>query len=170
MLAVTLDIGSADVAFGALHTAHPLARARIARALRCLDMTTYRGERAPMQGRMSEPARGSDGAPVRPDVDELRQRFQGQPDPGFARARSREARNARGSVMAVAVIMASVCLFVMVQCLTSTSRTALWAVAPGVGAGFCALSVELARRGRTRWATVALMLGVACGVLGEGGR
>ncbi len=72
--------------------------------------------------------------------------------------------------MAVAAIMALVCLFVMVQCLTSASRTPVWAVAPGAGAGLCALSVELVRRGRTRWATVALMLGVACGVLGEGGR
>ncbi|MGI5378648.1 hypothetical protein ACQEV2_31235 [Streptomyces sp. CA-251387] len=136
-------------------------------------MATYDGEQAQMYGQthaqMSEPTPG-DVDPIRPDVDDLRRRFQGQPDPGFARARSREVRNARGSVMAVAAIMALVCLFVTVQCLTSASRTALWAVAPGMGAGFCALSVELARRGRTRWAMVAVMVGVACGVLGEGAR
>lgn len=112
--------------------------------------------------------RSGEGGPVPPGMDELKASFQGQLDPGFARERSRDARNARGSLMVLGAMLALVCLFVMVWRLNSGTQAGVWIVAYGAGLGFTALAVELARRGHTRWATLAVVLGAVCATLGDG--
>ncbi|WP_037886359.1 hypothetical protein [Streptomyces viridochromogenes] len=60
--------------------------------------------------------------------------------------------------MAFGALVAVVCLVVIVGRVTSGTQTGVGTVVYGVGGCFAALSVELARRGRTRWAMMAIIL------------
>ncbi|MGC9542592.1 hypothetical protein [Streptomyces sp. UG1] len=122
-------------------------------------MTTYGRERGGEQVQMQ--TRGGEGDPVLPGVDEVRASFQGQPDPGFARQRSRQARSARGGLMAAGALVALVCLVVMVGRLNDGAQAGVGTVVYGSAFVFAGASVELARRARTRWAMMAIILAAA---------
>ncbi|MER5937507.1 hypothetical protein ABT121_09335 [Streptomyces sp. NPDC001928] len=131
-------------------------------------MRMHDGERSGEQVQVQMQVRDGEGDPVPPGVDELTARFQGQSDPGFARERSRQARNARGSLMVAGAMVALVCLFVIVGRLSGGTPAGVWTAVYGAGVGFTGLAVELARRGHTRWATLGVVMGAVCGSLGDG--
>ncbi|QOV35152.1 hypothetical protein IM697_34530 [Streptomyces ferrugineus] len=122
-------------------------------------MTTHGRERGGEQVQMQ--MRGGEGDPVLPGVDEVRASFQGQPDPGFARQRSQQARSARGGLMAAGALVALVCLFVIVGRLNDATQAGVGTVVYGLAFAFAGASVELARRARTRWAMMAIILAAA---------
>ncbi|MGW6734149.1 hypothetical protein [Streptomyces sp. NPDC055013] len=101
------------------------------------------------------------GDPVPPGVDEFRSSFQRQADPGFARQRSQQARSARGGLMAAGALVALVCLFVIVGRLNSGAQAGVGTVLYAVSLASAGLSVELARRARTRLAMMAIILAAA---------
>ena len=105
--------------------------------------------------------RGGEGESALPGVDEVRASFRGQSDPGFARQRSQQARSARGGLMAAGALVALVCLFVITGRLSSGTPTGIGTVVYGLSLASAALSVELARRARTRWAMMAIILAAA---------
>ncbi|MDO0911305.1 hypothetical protein QQM39_10710 [Streptomyces sp. DT2A-34] len=124
-------------------------------------MTTHGRERG---GELVQTqVRGDEGDLVLPNADEFRASFQGQSDPGFARQRSQQARSARAGLMAAGALVALVCLTVMVGRLTSGTQAGVGVgtVVYGLSLAFAGLSVELARRARTRWAMMAIILAAA---------
>lgn len=122
-------------------------------------MTTHGRERGGEQ--VQTQLRGGEGDPVPPGVDEFRASFQRQSDPGFARQRSQQARSARGGLMAAGALVALVCLFVIVGRLNSGTQAGAGTVVYGLSLACAGLSVELARRARTRWAMMAIILAAA---------
>lgn len=105
--------------------------------------------------------RGGEGDPVPPGVDEFRATFQRQSDPGFARQRSQQARSARGGLMAAGALVALVCLVVIVGRLNNGTQAGAGTLVYGVSLASAGLSVELARRARTRLAMMAIILAAA---------
>ncbi|MFE0257223.1 hypothetical protein [Streptomyces sp. NPDC059010] len=122
-------------------------------------MTTHGRELGGEQVEMQ--MRDGEGEPTQPGVDELRVSFAEQADPGFARQRSQQARSARGSLMVVGALVALVCLFAMVAGLNSGTPAGVGTVVYGLAFVLAGLSVEWARRARTRWAMVAIILAAA---------
>jgi hypothetical protein len=124
-------------------------------------MTTHGRERGGEQ--VQTQVRGDEGDPVPPGVDEFRASFQTQSDPGFARQRSQQARSARGGLMAAGALVALVCLFVIVGRLNSGTQAGVGTgtVVYGLSLACAGLSVELARRARTRLAMMAIILAAA---------
>ncbi|MFF7167666.1 hypothetical protein ACFZBP_40905 [Streptomyces sp. NPDC008086] len=122
-------------------------------------MTTHGRERGGEQVR-TQP-RGDEGDTAPPGVDELRASFSRQSDPGFARQRSQQARSARVGLMAAGALVALVCLVVIVGQLNSGSQMGVGTVVYGLCLASAGLSVELARRGRTRLAMMAIILAAA---------
>lgn len=116
---------------------------------------------------MHVPTRNSTDHAAHPGADELGARFQTQPDPGFARARSEQARSARGGLMAAGALVAVVCLFLIVGRLNGGGGMGLWSLAYGLGLGSAVLGVESARRARTRWAMMAIIVGAVSASLGD---
>ncbi|MEU9049511.1 hypothetical protein AB5J55_31040 [Streptomyces sp. R11] len=105
--------------------------------------------------------RGDEGDPVPPEMDELRASFPMQSDPGFASRRSQQARSARGGLMAAGALVALVCLFVIVGRLNSGTQASVGTAMYCVSLASAGLSVELARRARTRLAMMAIILAAA---------
>ncbi|MET9832361.1 hypothetical protein ABZ078_24375 [Streptomyces sp. NPDC006385] len=126
-------------------------------------MTTDGRERGGDQVRvqMQTRVRGGEGESALPGVDEVRASFHGQSDLGFARQRSQQARSARGALVAAGALVAVVCLVLMVGRLTSGTPTGSGTVVYGLSLASAALSVELARRTRTRWAMMTVILAAA---------
>ncbi|WP_405589905.1 hypothetical protein [Streptomyces sp. NBC_01092] len=122
-------------------------------------MTTHGRELGGEQ--LQTQVRGGEGEPVPPGVDEFRASFQRQSDPGFARQRSQQARSARGGLMGAGALVALVCLIVIVGQLKSGTQAGVGTVVYGLSLAFAGLSVELARRARTRWAMMAIILAAA---------
>ncbi|GHH23937.1 hypothetical protein [Streptomyces lanatus] len=122
-------------------------------------MTTQGREHGAEQVRTQ--TRGGEEAPTPPGVDEIRASFQRQSDPGFARQRSRQARSARGGLMAAGAVVALVCLTVAVGQLTSDAQAGAGTVVYGLSFASAGLGVELARRGRTRLAMMAVIFAAA---------
>ncbi|TXS53896.1 hypothetical protein EAO75_07170 [Streptomyces sp. uw30] len=122
-------------------------------------MTTHGRELGGEQ--LQTQVRGGEGEPVPPGVDEIRASFQRQSDPGFARQRSQQARSARGGLMGAGALVALVCLIVIVGQLKSGRQAGVGTVVYGLSLAFAGLSVELARRARTRWAMMAIILAAA---------
>jgi hypothetical protein len=116
---------------------------------------------------MHVPTRNSADHAAHPGADELSARFQTPPDQGFARARSEQARSARGGLMAAGALVAVVCLFLIVGRVDGGGGMGLWTLAYGFGLGSAALGVESARRGRTRWALMAIIVGAVSASLGD---
>ncbi|EGX57546.1 hypothetical protein SZN_22241 [Streptomyces zinciresistens K42] len=112
-------------------------------------------------------AERGEGDPDRHDVDELRARFRTLPDPGAAGERSRQARSARGGLMAIGALVAVACLFAILGRLNNGTGAGVWTVAYSVGLGAAVPGVELARRGRTRWALMATIMGAVGATLGN---
>ncbi|KOG17962.1 hypothetical protein ADK35_23370 [Streptomyces viridochromogenes] len=102
-----------------------------------------------------------EGDPISPGLDELRASFPRQSDPGFARQRSQQARSARGGLMAAGALVALVCLFVIMGRLGSGTQAGVGTVVYGLSLVSAGLGVELARRGRTRLAMMAIILAAA---------
>ncbi|WP_406196423.1 hypothetical protein OG331_15410 [Streptomyces sp. NBC_01017] len=105
--------------------------------------------------------RGDEGDPVPPGVDEFPASFQRQADPGVASQRSQQARSARGGLMAAGALVALVCLFVILGRLNSGTQAGVGTVVYAVSLASAGLSVELARRARTRLAMMAIILAAA---------
>lgn len=63
--------------------------------------------------------------------------------------------------MAAGGLVALVCLFVIVGRLNSGTPTGVGTVVYGLALAAAGLSVELARRARTRWAMMAIILAAA---------
>ncbi|MFJ7078863.1 hypothetical protein [Streptomyces sp. NPDC098781] len=122
-------------------------------------MTTHGPERGGEQ--VQTQVREGENQPVPPGMDELRARFPAQPDPGIARQRSQQARSARGGLMAAGALVALVCLVVLVGRLNSGELAGVGTVLYVVSLVSAALSMELARRARTRWAMMAIILAAA---------
>ncbi|MFE6174429.1 hypothetical protein [Streptomyces sp. NPDC056464] len=122
-------------------------------------MTTHGREHGGEQ--VQTQVRGEEGDPIPPGADEFRASFQRQSDPGFARQRSRQARSARGGLMAAGALVALVCLMVIVGQLTSGTQAGVGTMVYGLSLAFAGLSVELARRGRTRLAMMAIIFAAA---------
>ncbi len=122
-------------------------------------MTTHGRERGGEQLQTQMPV--GEREPNPPGVDDLRARFPRQSDPGFARQRSQQARSARGGLMAAGGLVALVCLFVIVSRLSNGTQVGVGTVVYGLCLASAGLSVELARRGRTRLAMMAIILAAA---------
>lgn len=122
-------------------------------------MTTHGRERGGEQ--VKTQMRGDEGDLVPPGADELTARFQEQADPGFARQRSRQARSARGGLMAAGALVALVCLIVIVGHIGSGTQAGVGTAVYGLSLASAGLSVELARRGRTRLAMMAIIFAAA---------
>ncbi|MFH0519033.1 hypothetical protein ACHBTE_17930 [Streptomyces sp. M41] len=124
-------------------------------------MTTHGRERGGEQ--VQTQLRGGEGGhPVSaPGVDEVRASFQRQADPGFARQRSQQARSARGGLMTVGALVALVCLVVIVGRLDSGTQAGVGTAMYCGSLASAGLSVELARRARTRLAMMAVILAAA---------
>ncbi|MBT2421248.1 hypothetical protein J7F01_33955 [Streptomyces sp. ISL-22] len=63
--------------------------------------------------------------------------------------------------MAAGALVALVCLFVIAGRLNSGTPTGMGTAVYGLSLASAALSVELARRARTRWAMMAIILAAA---------
>ncbi|MDC0772187.1 hypothetical protein [Streptomyces sp. HD] len=122
-------------------------------------MTTHGRELGGEQVEMQ--MRDGGGEPTPPGVDELRASFVEGVDPGFARQRSQQARSARGGLMAAGALVALVCLVVIVGRLNSGTPAGVGTVVYGLALASAGLSVELARRARTRLAMMAIILAAA---------
>lgn len=119
------------------------------------------GEHGGGQVKVQMHVRDGEGEPALPGVDEVRASFQGQSDPGFARQRSQQARSARGALMAAGALVVLVCLFVLAGRIHSGTPTGIGTVVYGLALASAGLSVELARRARTSWAMMAIILAAA---------
>ncbi len=125
-------------------------------------MTTHGRELGAEQVQTQVPA--GEGGPIPPGVEESMASFPRQPDPGFARQpsqRSHQARSARVGLMAAGALVVLVCLFVIVGRLSSGTHTGVGTVVYGLCLASAGLGVELARRGRTRLAMMAIILAAA---------
>ncbi|RSN97339.1 hypothetical protein DMH26_19550 [Streptomyces sp. WAC 05379] len=149
-------------ALGGLWTSH--RRTALARcfdlpplALRSLVMTTHDGEQT-LAGR-------DEREPVRQEADELRVRFQQLPDPGVARARSQQARSARTALMGAGALVALYSLVGIAGRLDGGAGA--WTAAHALGLACAGSAVEWARRGRTRWALMAIIVGAVGATLGN---
>jgi hypothetical protein len=120
---------------------------------------------------MSEGTAGGDsdgrqqGCRVRPE--ELRWQFQNQGGSALGADRGRVVRQARRMYFLFAVGVAVVCVVLMVVRIAAGDGVGHWLAfyAGGVAGG--ALGAVLARRGRTRWAMAAAMVGVICATSGD---
>ncbi|MFJ6650956.1 hypothetical protein ACIQPS_35665 [Streptomyces sp. NPDC091290] len=110
--------------------------------------------------------RGAD-SPVRDDVQELRARPQRLTEPSTPSERSQQARSARGGLMAIGALVAVACLFAIVGRLNGGTEAGAWTVAYAIGLVSATPGVELARRGRTRWALMATIVGAVGATLGN---